>query len=132
MGAWSEHTFGNDAACDWVGDFNDSPGLQIVENAIDAILEETDYVDSYEACECLAACEVIARLSGRWGLRDPYSEDIDRWVEANPVKVPEELTKKALKAIDKIMGEDSELPEEWEGDEDWLKAMDDLISRVRG
>lgn len=106
MGAWSEDTFGNDTACDWVGDFMRSPGFGAVSEAIHAVLDAEDYLDSGEACECLAACEVIARLQGHWGLRNPYSENLDRWVEANPSIVPEELKAAADAAIERILAPD--------------------------
>lgn len=62
MGAWSEDTFGNDTACDWIGTFLDNPGLGSVLGAINAVQNSDDYLDSDEACDCLAACEVLARL----------------------------------------------------------------------
>jgi hypothetical protein len=67
MGAWSEDTFGNDNACDWIGSFLGEPGLPTVKSAIESVLHAEDYLDSDEACDCLAACEVIARLQGKWG-----------------------------------------------------------------
>lgn len=76
--------------------------------------------------------EVIARLTGRWGIKDPASETIDKWIEANPITFPEELRTKALKSIDRILGEDSELPELWEGDAEWLEKVNDLRARVSG
>ncbi|MEM1069324.1 MAG: DUF4259 domain-containing protein, partial [Planctomycetota bacterium] len=91
MGAWAENTFGNDSACDWVSTFLDDPGLAAVKNAIQTVLETDGYLDSDEACDCLAACEVIARLQGKWGLRDSYSEELDQWVESNPTEVPANL-----------------------------------------
>jgi hypothetical protein len=135
MGAWAEDTFGNDTACDWVGSFLEQPGLPAVKSAIDAVLNADDYLDSDAACDCLAACEVIARLQGKWGVRNAYSEDLDQWVEANPTNVPEALKAAAVSAIERILGPASELPELWdEGgpNEDWHKAMDDLRERVRG
>src|SRR5262249_50232690 len=135
MGAWSEHTFGNDRACDWAGSFIDNPGLEMVREAIDAVLGAEDYFDSDEACDCLAACEVIARLQGRWGLRNAYSEDVDRWVEANSMTVPDNLKAAADSAIERILGSKSELPELWdEGgrNEKWHGAIDDLRKRVKG
>ncbi len=135
MGAWSEDTFGNDTACDWAGTFLDNPGLEAVREAIEAVLASEDYLDNGEACDCLAACEVIARWQGRWGLRDAYSEELDRWVEANPTTVPESLKAAAASAIEKILGPNSELPELWdEGgrNDQWHRAMDDLRDRVKG
>lgn len=135
MGAWAEDAFGNDAACDWIGSFLYHPGLAAVKSAIEAVLETDGYLDSDKACGCLAACEVIARLQGRWGMRNAYTEDLDRWIEANPMSVSAGLKAAADSAIERILGVDSELPELWdEGgrNEDWYAAINDLRERVRG
>ena len=135
MGAWAEDTFGNDTACDWAGSFLDDPGLPKVREAIQVILQEDGHLDSDAACDCLAACEVIARLQGRWGVRNAYSEALDEWVEANPTPVPDELKTEADAAIARILGPESELSELWdEGgrNEKWHQAIDDLRRRVRG
>lgn len=66
MGAWSEDALGNDVACDWAADFVGNPSLEIVEDIIKKVLHEDDYLDSDIACECLVACEIIARLKGFW------------------------------------------------------------------
>ncbi len=135
MGAWAEDTFGNDAACDWINTFLDDPGLPTVRSAIEAALEADDYLDSDEACDCLAACEVIARLQGKWGLRNIYSEELDEWIEANPTEVPDDLKAAADSAIERILAADSELSELWDEDgrnEDWHNAINDLRERIRG
>src|SRR6185295_11480310 len=100
-----------------------------IREAIGAVLSSDDYLDSDEACDCLAACEVIARLQGRWGVRNPYSEDLDNWVEANPMAVPADLKDDADSAIERILGPDSELPKLWdEGSRNnkWHASMGDL------
>ena len=135
MGAWAEDTFGNDTACDWIGTFLESPGLDTVQGAISAVLDAEDYLDSDDACDCLAACEELARLQGKWGLRNAYSEDLDAWIAANPTGVPDELKNAADSAIERILGADSELPELWDegGRNDaWHDAIDDLRVRTRG
>ena len=135
MGAWAEDTFGNDTACDWLGGFLENPGLPAVKSAIQAVLESDDYVDSDEACDCLAACEVIARLQGKWGLRNAYSDELDQWIQANPTAVPADLKIAADAAIERILGSESELPELWDegGRNDvWHNAIDDLRVRIQG
>ena len=135
MGAWAEDTFGNDSACDWVGMFLDAPGLRAVKEAIEIVLRTDDYLDSDEACHCLGACEVIARLQGKWGLRNAYSDDLDKWVEANAIDVPDDLKEAADSAIARILGPDSELPELWDDggrNEVWHNAIDDLRERIKG
>lgn len=101
-------------ACDWVGTFIENPGFAAVRSAIETVLEEDDYLESDEACDCLAACEVIARLQGKWGLRNVFSEDLDKWVEENPTRVPDDLKAAADSAIERILGPDSELPDLWD------------------
>lgn len=135
MGAWAIDTFGNDTACDWKGTFLENPGLSVVRSAINAVLDTQRYLDSRAACECLASCEVLARLQGRWGLRNSYSQDLDAWVEANPLEVPQDLKDRAESAIERILGPDSELRALWEevGRHDaWYADVDDLRARVSG
>jgi hypothetical protein len=137
MGAWAEDTFGNDTACDWVGSFLEEPSLEAVSDAIEAVtdVDMDDFLDSDEASECLAACEVLARLQGKWGVCDAYSEDLDNWIKNNPQRVPDKLKKAADKAIARILGPESELVELWdEGgrNKKWHAAVDDLRVRVQG
>jgi hypothetical protein len=135
MGAWSEESFGNDLAADWVYVFLEDPGWAAVSQALDRVLDEEEYLEADAACEALAACEVIARLKGHWGLRDAYTEDLDRWVEENPQPVPPELVAKAEAAIARVVGDASELLELWDEDgrnEAWHSAVDDLEKRVKG
>ena len=133
MGSWSADTFGNDTACDWIGDFVDNPGLPRVRAAINAVLSADEYLDSDEACDCLAACEVIARLQGKWGVQNVYSEKLDNWIRAQSLTIPNDLKLAADEAITRILGANSELPELWdEGgrNHEWHDAIDDLRARL--
>ncbi len=134
MGAWSEDSFGNDTACDWVGDFLEEPGLQAVSKALDVVMNEEGDLDSDLASEALAACEVIARLKGNWGLRNGYNKELDQWIIDNPQEVPANLVQKGESVIKRILGEDSELADLWdESDwsEDWRNTVDDLEKRIK-
>ena len=135
MGTWAEDTFGNDTTCDWIYSFLEDPGLSVVQAAIKAILDTEDYLDSDDAWNCLAACEVIARLQGKWGLQNPYSEALDNWIESHPTHISDDLKLAADRAIERILGPDSELPELWdEGgwNTAWHDAVDNLRIRIRG
>lgn len=134
MGAWAADTFGNDTACDWTYGLAKVDDLSLVRRTFEAVLNVgEDYLDADIASEGLAACEVIARLKGNWGLRNPYSKTIDNWVEAHRISPPENLVHAALAVIDRILAQPSELLELWEeGDaSDWRAAVDDLRDRVR-
>ncbi len=133
MGTWAEDAFGNDKACDWADDFSDSPSLDKLKSAIENVIECDDYLESNEACECLVACEIIARLNGHWGERSAYSESIDKWVESTNIVPSIELVNPAQKAISRVLGENSKLQELWDGDgknEKWHSEMSGLQQRV--
>lgn len=133
MGAWDVDTFDNDSAGDWAYDLEGSADLSHVREALEAVLEVgAEYVDSDEACCALAACEVIARLKGNWGKRDSHTEAVDKWVGSNPQSPPTDLIQMALKTIDRIRTDPSELLELWEESDasQWHTAVDSLRKRV--
>jgi hypothetical protein len=134
MGAWSHESFGNDTACDWTGDLQEGDDLAPVEAALDAVLEVgDDYLESPEACEAIAAAEVVARLQGHFGLRDAYSESLDEWVARVGIVPSPELASKARRALDRILVEPSELLELWEEGDDsgeWRASVNELKGRI--
>lgn len=133
MGAWAADTFGNDTACDWAYDLKQVHDLGLVRQALEAVITvEDDDLDSDISCEALAACEVIARLKGHWGLRNAYSESIDHWVQTHKINPPDDLVQTALAVIDRILTPPSELLDLWEEADasEWRAAVDDLRNRV--
>lgn len=134
MGAWSHESFGNDTACDWVGDLQEGDDLAPVEAALDAVLDVgDDYLESPEACEAIAAAEVVARLQGHFGVRDAYSEGLDEWVGRIGIAPSPELASKARRALDRILVEPSELMELWDDSDDaaaWRASVDELRGRI--
>ena len=134
MGAWSHESFGNDDACDWVSQLVDSNDLTVVETTLDAVMNiGMDYLEAPQACEGIAAAEVVARLQGHFGQKDAYSESLDQWVSESKFKPSLSLAAKAHRALDRIISEPSELFELWhEGDEGtkWMGAVRDLRNRI--
>ena len=134
MGAWGANTFDNDAACDWGYELEAASDLSPVREALARVVAVgADYLDPDVACEALAACEVIARLKGNWGVRDAYTETVDRWVSEHPTEPSSDLVDQALAAIDRVLSSPSELLELWDEDgenEEWHDAVANLRSRV--
>jgi hypothetical protein len=133
MGAWGADTFDNDTACDWSYALDEVDGLSLVRETLARVLAiGEEYLDSDDACEGLAACEVVARLKGNWGIRNPYTETIDKWVETHGTIPPGDLVQSAVAVIDRVLTAPSELLELWEeGDPtEWRNAVDNLRSRV--
>ncbi len=133
MGAWGADTFDNDTACDWSYGLNEVDDLSLVRETLARVLAVgEEYLDSDDACEGLAACEVVARLKGNWGVRNPYTETIDKWVETHGITPPGDFVRSAVAVIDRVLTAPSELLELWEeGDPtEWRNAVENLRSRV--
>jgi hypothetical protein len=135
MGAWGHLPFDNDTTNDWAYGLDDVDDLSLAESAFDEIeAVGADFLDQDIACNALGACEVLARLLGRPGYTNAYTEKVDQWVAAHKLKPPPALLKRASAAIDRILGANSELRELWEEGEEagaWREAIEDLRARVR-
>jgi hypothetical protein len=132
MGAWGVLAFDNDDANDWACDLAEADDLSLVESAFDTVA--SDYLEAPDASNALAACEVLARLNGKPGYKNPYTEKVDEWVAAHPQMPSPVLLARANAVIDRILGDDSELKDLWADSDDngnWLASVDDLRQRLR-
>ena len=132
MGAWSTNSFGNDSACDWTCGLSERDVLAYVSETLDRVLSAgAESLDDDIATEGVAACEVVARLMGNWGVRDSYSQDVDEWVESQAgLRVDDDLKRRAIAVVDRVQTDPSDLLEIWEECEEWLESMADLRSRL--
>ena len=135
MGAWGVLAFDNDDANDWAYGLDGVGDLSLVESAFDQLeAVGAGYLEAPVASNALAACEVLARLGGRPGYINAYTEKVDVWVALHKIVPPTNLINRGGKAIDRLLGADSELRELWDEarDEPWLAAVADLRSRLTG
>ncbi|MDX1521513.1 MAG: DUF4259 domain-containing protein [Anaerolineae bacterium] len=133
MGAWGVDTFDNDTACDWAYELEDVHDLSLVRETLDRVLAVGEaYLDADDGCEGLAACEVIARLKGNYGIRNAYTEAVDEWVKQHASLPTDDLVDPALAVIERVLTAPSELLELWEeGDAaEWRRAVEALRNRV--
>jgi uncharacterized protein DUF4259 len=133
MGTWGVLAFDNDNADDWAYDLDGLDDMSLVESAFDELeAVGSAYLDQHIACNTLAACEVIARLRGRPGYTNAYTEKVDRWVAAHRIDPAPELINRGTAAIARILGSNSELLQLWEDAdaEPWRAAVADLRSRL--
>ena len=135
MGAWSTDAFGNDTACDWAYGLAESDDLSLVEAAIAAVVDSpAGDLDASLAQEALAAAEVVARLRGHDGDCNAYTEATDDWVRAKRLVPPQALVRRALLALDRCLGEESELRELWDESDaagQWRADAQSLMERLR-
>jgi hypothetical protein len=134
MGTWGERAFDNDTAADWAETLMNVDDLSVVEAALDKVdVLGHDYLEQDLACEALAAGEVLARLSGKTGYSNAYTETVDEWVASHKLQPPPSLLRRATAAIDRILGPGSELRELWDDTDEaanWRAAVSDLRGRL--
>ncbi|EOA03832.1 hypothetical protein HFRIS_015781 [Herbaspirillum frisingense GSF30] len=136
MGAWSYEPFGNDDACDWIAQLKESNDLGMLDAVFDVVLSfEGSYLEVTEACEAIAAAEVLARLLGNYGTGDAGPEAVNAWIKRVEVQPPTSLLAKANLALERIGSGPSELKELWAESDDveaWLASVAELQRRVSG
>lgn len=135
MGTWAVDAFGNDYAQDWAHDLHETSNLDAVADTLNTALDTAGELDAPFAAEALVAIEVLARLQGKGGPRSDDSASVDEWVEARKPKAKPraDLAEKAVRALDRILSEESELRALWEESEhyaEWLASVEDLRSRL--
>jgi len=135
MGAWDTDPFGNDTAVDWASSLEESEGLELIEETLAKIEDaDDDYIEAPDAEEAIAAADTLARLKGKFYVKNSYTEAVDDWVDEQQLTVPEDLVDLAIHAIDRIQSEPSELLEQWEETDDfkaWKKHLSDLKKRLQ-
>jgi hypothetical protein len=135
MGAWDHTAFGNDDACDWGSDLRSCEDLSFVEETLDTVIDTgKEYLEAPESSQAIAAAEVVARLQGRFSIRNAYTESVDEWVAAHPLSVPTVLAQKTHAALDRILTRPSELLELWEESdelESWKDTIKELKNRIQ-
>ncbi|MDC8758784.1 DUF4259 domain-containing protein [Janthinobacterium fluminis] len=134
MGTWSVDTYGNDYALDWAQDLQETSNLEPIESTLDYALGDGE-LEAPLGAEALAAVDVLARLQGNAdGATGAHMQDIERWVAQRKQQVSPALAGKALRAVERILGEQSELCRLWRDSahyEEWRAAVLALKARVR-
>lgn len=133
MGEWGHEVFENDDAGDWVYDLEEV-GADHIAATLAAVADAGDAdLDAGTACEGLAAAETVARLLGRPGQKDAYTESLDSWIASHPVSPSPELVRAAPSAVDRVLGEKSELAELWaetDSGSAWRTSVEGLRMRL--
>jgi hypothetical protein len=135
MGAWGHDTFDNDTAGDWTYKLEKCDDLSLIQETLNRVIECGDeYLDSDDALMALGACDAIARLRGNFGVRNAYTEAVDKWANAHKHLETDPFLNVAHQVIDRIVGVDSGLVQLWNKSKsyrEWQAAIEDLRSRLK-
>jgi hypothetical protein len=130
MGAWDATVFGNDDAADWAGELVDANDEQLVSDALRRAVE-ADYLESFQGGRGASGARSCAAAAGRPTLPNSYNERALVWAAARPGLV--ELAPLAMRAVQRVLAEDSERQDLWQeaGHPAWAEAARDLLGRLR-
>ncbi|WDS37924.1 DUF4259 domain-containing protein [Pseudoxanthomonas sp.] len=135
MGAWGNGSFENDDAADFISDLIDVTDLGLVRDALAAVLAADDYLEAPDACQALVAAEVVAAAAGRPTAAAQEDEELSEWLARIEPVVSPDLIKQAIQALDRIVGEQSELRELWEEVDEveaWKATVAGLKAKLQG
>jgi len=133
MGAWGYGAFDNDTAGDWVYALEEAEDLDVIEAALDAVVDVGDeYLEAAEAEVALAAAAVVALLQAGEDAPECVNETVNEWVAGHPQDVPWKLAKKTVAALDRILTEPSELLELWSETEDFDAWQTSIVELKTG
>ncbi|MCP5476548.1 MAG: DUF4259 domain-containing protein [Rhodanobacteraceae bacterium] len=120
---------------DWLLDLVETADLGLVREAIGRVAASEGYLDPPEATDALAAIEVVLCALGRPKPEGIRREKLVNWVSRIRPAVDEELISESVRAIERILGSDSELLELWEDTEDldaWRAKVEGLRVALSG
>lgn len=122
MGAWGIKTFENDDSVDWLYELEESSNLSVISGALKE--GDSEYIEAPEGCNILAASEILLALQGKPRIGLP--ENAEQWVSKNKGLDSRELNLDAIKALEKVVSENSEIKELWEETEDFEEWINDV------
>ncbi len=120
MGAWNYGVFDDDTACDALADLKASSDIIAdIEKYFDDVIQ-AEYVDYDEAQYALASAAVIDSVIN--DISYMYDDEDLEWLRLQKCLDFSSLKHKAVKAIDAILSDDSELKALWEENEKLYEA----------
>jgi Domain of unknown function (DUF4259) len=129
MGAWGSGPFENDDAGDWVYDLEGADDFALVRDALD--VAGSRYLDAGEGAAAVAAAVVVAAAFDPTGV-DGVPEAVTAWLDDHARHVDPGDRRLATAALDRVVGERSELAELWDEAPDgpaWREGIATLKAR---
>jgi hypothetical protein len=116
MGTWDYGPFDDDIAADWSWSLNEATPDQreaMIRAALEAVLHVEGYLDKQFAMEAIAAAAVVAsqRPAGP-PITSTYAPDF--LLKGGNLDLPADLDALAVRALDRVVADDSEWRRLWE------------------
>lgn len=128
MGTWGTGPFDDDNASDWAAEAEEAEDWSVVEQALR--VPGDGYLEAPDGQTAWAAAAVVAAADDGSAVQLP--ENVSAWVDAHRASRPAELRALAVQALQRVLGDQSELAELWQesGDAEWRTNVQQLASRL--
>lgn len=128
MSTWGTGSFENDSAADFLVEVTED-GMVALEEAFEVILDpDLDYVEVEEGSRAVAAAEIVA--AGVTGDTARVTDaGLRTWVSEQAPEDFQALQDLAVRALDRVLGDDSELQDLW-SDSDELESWAGEVRRI--
>ena len=127
MGTWDVGPFDNDDAADWCGDLDEAPAEERPGMIRAALVAAADadadgYLDVGDAVWAIAAAAIVAsQLPGGEPIDSAYAPDF--LVDGGTVALPDDAAVLAVRALDRIVADESEWRDLWEESDSFDEAL---------
>ena len=133
MSAWGVLPFDNSRAAAWVYALSETSDRSLLELALGGL--ETADADSFDygaVCEALAACEVVARMSGHGSDANEFTDLVDRWIARISIPADSDLTARAQEVVSQVLNHQIALRDDsgLTAADDWRAALVALDHRL--
>jgi hypothetical protein len=137
MGTWGEGAFDNDSAADWAWNFDHADltsGTALIEETLGqaAGIPADDYLSAREGALAVAAAELVAYISGQPADETAYNRSAFGWADRVDAVAGAPLISLALRALDRVTTEQSELANLWdEAPSTWRTTIAELTAKLQ-
>ena len=129
MGAWGIGTFENDEAVEWLDELQASTDSAVLQIALGETEYGEEYLEAPQGIHILCAGEIIAALQGQ---PTPDLPDEARdWVQEHKSLDVSPLIPIAIRKIDQVLDNGSELRELWQENEADYPAWSESVSSLQ-
>lgn len=136
MGAWGHGIFDDDTAYDYIDEIDNSDNpKEIFKNAFETAIH-ADYLE-YDDCHAVtvSASYIDTILNGTKPRVDAEDENFYPFIANNKNTAVSDLKLDAVKALEKVISDNSELNELWTDNEElypkWKRNIEELIERLK-
>jgi hypothetical protein len=132
MGTWGPGVFEDDCTLECFTDLRDSESIEYISNALEDAVDSI-YLDYETSCAAVVAAAVIDALVNDMDY-DSGNGQFMEWVNQNRKMPVVRFKNEAVKALRRVLSEDSELYEQWlENDSsfmEWKAGLENIIMRL--